>query len=220
MTTRAELRRHPAAVHLSPTRLAAELATISSDGVEVSLDEPAGRIRARIALDRADAFSFPIEVDPKGDYAIARVVQPHDAIVNWTFVELGRRLDCDVLIDEVVAAHVEDEAAARVLLGSAISDIQDYERRVLEERDRVPTIEDLLAAAPPVKQTPVRALIEALAAKGEIVLVDGHEQSLGVFEELVDKPDELYEALLDSPAVDEIFLDDAQFKKRWKKLCG
>ncbi|MBS1117931.1 MAG: hypothetical protein H6Q90_159 [Deltaproteobacteria bacterium] len=222
MTSRAELRRRPSGVHFTATRIAAELATISRDGIEVSFED--GRIRARIALDRDDAFSFPVEVGEEGDHVVARVVPPHDAIVNWSFLELGRALACDVLIDDALVIHGDDAAARRVVLGSAISDIQDFERRVLEQRASVPSLDALRAAAVatvgPVKSTPVRALIEALAAKGELVLVEGHEASLGAFEELADKPAELYEALLDSPAVDEIFLDEDQFTKRWRKLCG
>ncbi len=214
MTTRAELRRRPSGAQLSTTRLAAELVTISRDGIEVSFDET-GKVRARMAVDREDALSFPVDISPDGDQAVARVVQPYDAIVNWSFLELGHRLDCDVRIDGAPAAGGDDEAARRVLLASAISDIQDYERKLLEDRGGAV---DALRAATPTKPTPVRGLIEALAAKGEIVLVAGQEGSLGVFEELIDKPDELYEALLDSPAIDEIFLDEAQFKKRWKKL--
>ncbi len=218
MTTRAALRRRPTTAHFSGTRLAAELATISRDGVEVSFDGPAACIRARIAVERDDALSFPVEVTADGEQVTAQVVGPYDAIVNWSFLELGRALDADVLIDGALAAHPEDDGARRVLLGSAISDIQDFERRLLD--DRASSVESLRAAAPATPSKPVRALIDALAEKGEIVLVDGHDQSLNVFEEMVDKPDELYEALLDSPAVDEIFLDEAQFKKRWKKLCG
>jgi len=216
MTTRAELRRRPEHPALSATRIAAELVSISDAGIELSFDERAGLIRVRIALDRDDAFGFPIEVND--DRAIARVVGAADAIVNWSFLELGRRLECDVLIDDEPAAangdSEEDQLARRVVLGSALSDVQDFERRVLAGRVAAP------APPPPAERAPVRSLIEGLAEKGEIVLVEGKDQSLAILEELVDKPLELYEAILENPGVDEIFLDEAEFKKRWRKACG
>jgi hypothetical protein len=207
MTARAELRRRPDGVALSATRVAAELATISRDGLEVSLD--GSMIRARIALERAEAFGFPIEVHE--DRVVGRVVPPFDAIVNWTFLELGRRLHCDVLIDDQLATG-DDELAKRVVLGSALSDVQDFERRAL--------VEDKPAIEKPARIASVRAFIEALAEDGDLEIAEGHDRSLGVFEDYVDKPDELYTALLDSPAVDEIFLDEAEFKKRWRKVLG
>lgn len=215
MTKRAELRRRPGGAAFSATRIAAELATISRDGIEVSFDEPTGMIHARIALDREDAFGFPVEVNE--DRVIAHVVGRADAIVNWSFLELGRRLECDVLIDHALAVDGDSEAdqlARRVVLGSALSDVQDFERQALEERGP--------AAPTPAagRIASVRAFLEALADAGDLELAEGHERSLGVFEDFVDKPDDLYTALLDSPAVDEIFLDEAEFKKRWRAALG
>ena len=55
------------------------------------------------------------------------------------------------------------------------------------------------------------AFLESLVKAGKLALTADSAKALARLEPLLDEPEALYEELLDSPEVDEIFLSDEEF---------
>jgi hypothetical protein len=206
MEPRAELRRRSGGAELSAGRLARAVEAISRDGVLFSFDATASCVRVRIAVSEADAVTIPVEL-LDGDRLVTAGASTDGPLTTWCFAAIGRVLDCDVFIEGERSANANGDLEANVLVRemlfrAARTDVADAEERLLEDRL-------LNGSAPPRDRAPVRAFLRDLVEDGNLVLAPGPARALAALEALIDAPRELYAALLDSPAVDELFLDEA-----------
>ena len=82
MARRMELRRTPGGEELSAERLGQALEVISRDGLVLSFDAEASCVRARVAVETADAVALPIELSAP---AIEEVfLDEDDFVARWS----------------------------------------------------------------------------------------------------------------------------------------
>ena len=209
---RAELRRLVNAAPLTAERLITALAEISRDaGINVSLGD--GALYFRVAQPIEDAAQVSVEIAPEIIVAVAD--DWLDGALTWCCSALAPHLGCAAIIDgEVRRVHTEaDLVATRGLLATAKRDLERREERVVAKRQgRTPN--------PPFAIAPVRALLHALARDGAIILVEGRDQGLAALEAFAEVPALLYEQMLDSSAIDEVFIDELEFIARWKSMLA
>jgi hypothetical protein len=131
-------------------------------------------------------------------------------LLSWCFHAIAEELGCD--LDDPQGAS--DGAGASY--EAALDVVREHEKEVLEDRAYSPDTGDTGDSLPPSSADEEgKALAQFLAwlvATEKLALAD--EDDLGELaglSHLAAKPADLYEALLDAPEVDDIFVSEAEF---------
>jgi HSP90 family molecular chaperone len=166
-----------------------------------------------VSLPIVDAAQVSLELSP--DIIVAVSDDWMDGALTWCVSALAPRLECAAIIDgEVRKVTTEaDLVATRAVLVTAKRDLEQREERTLAKRHG-------RATNPPFAIAPVRALLQELAREGAVVLVEGRDQGLAALEAFAEAPAQLYEQMLESSAIDEVFIDEKEFIARWRAMLS
>lgn len=206
------LKRAPGGVSIDPESIARALATISRpDGLKCALGAEGLTIRVGALLPATNAGSAHISVSFKarGQGLTASSGGGGGPLLYWCLHALAAQLPCNLFdpqAGKTLTPHAEPFLArAKALVAAS-------EEQVLAERAYV---EDLQANASSSATDAVDALVgflDGLVSEEKLAL-NGPAGELAHLGAHLSAPSELYEALLDSPLVEDVFLSESQFAR-------
>jgi hypothetical protein len=202
------LRRRKGGAALSQKAVKEALEALSSAELKTWLGE--GVIHFAIELPKGDedCAAVAITLAKNGSRLSARA---GSALMSWCVHALGGALEADVEAPDITDELGVTELAA--LRARAIEVLRAHEREVFEDRvldGDDPTGSEVVDS---VEEDSLLGFFAWLVEKKELAL-NGGVGELADLNVLADKPEDLYEALLDHEEVDDVFLSEVEFVDR------
>lgn len=206
MSTDLELQQRKEGLPLTARAINQGLMQISEEsGIRTELEDCGKLIRFRIGLksDAPDFARIQVDLAKNGSKLVGSTRGHGAALLYWCFHALARRLGCDLRDPQLDVAPAPNP---RGFLDDAKRLVRDYEAAVLRRAQDGDGDEDDVPGS--------NHLAEFLAWLVELEMLSlacPNTAELARQIELDDDSLDLYESLLESPAVDEIFASEEEF---------
>jgi hypothetical protein len=216
MSTDLVLRPMPGGPTLTKARIAGALLAISTEtGLRFLLAPTATAIhvRARLRDDDELGASVSVHFASNGSKVTGTTRGAGGALLSYCFGAIAIELGCE-LFDPQEGATIRAGGDER-LLDAAKQVVADHEESVLADRSYDGGEG---AGEGDARDGEVARFLAQLAADEKVLLSPGKSDELEELEALADDPEQLYERLLDSPAVEEVFLGEREFLGAFRRF--
>jgi hypothetical protein len=221
MSTDLRLRRRADGAPLTPKNVELAFAEISRAS-ELRVALAANVVRFRIALDEDDpeVAAIRIAFSRSGDALSGSASGRGAPLLYWSFHRLAAQLGCeleDPQADDAGGVVTPDAdryfAEARALIAGHEEDVMQGR----EEEDEVEGDEEE-EDDDDGEEDQIRAFVGDLVRTGKVLLVSDEAAEYAVWSGMMEDPEALYEAIIESDAVDEVFLSESEFTDLLRKF--
>jgi hypothetical protein len=209
MSTDLVLRRTETGVSLNRTNVARALGEICTDGLKCGLSDDKLSIRIGVSLAVTDPRCSGIEVSftSGGRKLTGTTRRGGGPLLYWCLHALAARLGCELFDPQegkLVAPNSEQ------FLAAAKAQVTANESDLLADEPYVEPPDTAASSEGTDGSQLLIGFLDSLIAAEQLSLT-GAVTDLGQLASQLDEPSELYETLLDSPLVDEVFVSESQF---------
>lgn len=216
MSTDLVLKRAATGVSINRTNVARALAEISTpDGLKCGLAADGLAIHIGVSLPATDSrrAGFTVSFTRGGRELVASARSGNGPLLCWCIHMLAAQLGC-ALFDPQAGELVTPNG--QPFLAQAQSLLAEYESDLLAQEPYAgPPDADAAGEANEVSQLLI-GFLESLVAAEQLSLTTAASELVHLVPQLKE-PSDLYEALLDSPQVDDVFLSESEFVRALAK---
>ncbi len=216
MSTDLVLKRTVGGVSLNRTNVARALAEISTpDGLKCGLATDGSSVLIGVSLPTADPRSsgFQVSFTNGGRKLVGSTRGGGGPLLFWCFHALAARLGSELFDPQTGAQLTPNDEP---FLAAATAQVTANESDILANEPYVGPDDETAANVADAASQLLIGFLESLVAEEQLSLT-ASARELGHLAPQLNDPGELYETLLESPLVDEVFLSESQFVRSLAK---